>query len=258
MRGSNRPASKTSWENVSDWYAGAIAKPDSYQQTVLFPNALRLLAPERGGTYLDVACGDGSFAIMIAKKTHANVVGIDASPSLLARASSRNIPKTEFVLADAQRFASHFPLQCFDGATCILAAQNVQEIEPMFHDVSRTIKRRASFVVVVNHPCFRQPRQSGWGWDERRKIQFRRLDRYLTPYESPILAHPGSAPDVKTFSFHRPLSSYVTSLYRTGFVITAMEEWTSPKQSDSGPRAQAENVARGEFPLFLALRARLA
>jgi hypothetical protein len=106
----------------------------------------------------------------------------------------------------------------------------------------------------MNHPCFRQPRQSGWGWDEQRKLQYRRVDRYLSPYEMPILAHPGSAPDVKTTSFHRSLTAYVEALAKHGFAITALEEWTSHKQSDSGPRAKAENVARQEIPLFLAMR----
>jgi hypothetical protein len=34
-----------------------------------------------------------------------------------------------------------------------------------------------------------------------------------------------------------------------------MEEWPSHKQSTSGPRAPAENTARKEIPMFLALRA---
>jgi hypothetical protein len=34
-----------------------------------------------------------------------------------------------------------------------------------------------------------------------------------------------------------------------------MEEWTSHKVSDSGPRAPAENKARQEIPMFMAVRA---
>jgi hypothetical protein len=34
-----------------------------------------------------------------------------------------------------------------------------------------------------------------------------------------------------------------------------MEEWPSHKTSTSGPRAAAENVARKEIPMFLAIRA---
>ena len=38
-------------------------------------------------------------------------------------------------------------------------------------------------------------------------------------------------------------------------MVDALEEWTSHKTSDSDPRAAAENAARKEIPLFLALRA---
>jgi hypothetical protein len=34
-----------------------------------------------------------------------------------------------------------------------------------------------------------------------------------------------------------------------------MEEWPSLRQSQPGPRAQEENRARREIPMFLALRA---
>ena len=43
---------------------------------------------------------------------------------------------------------------------------------------------------------------------------------------------------------------------RVGLLIDAIEEWPSHKNSTSGPRAAAENSARKEIPMFLALRAR--
>jgi hypothetical protein len=38
-------------------------------------------------------------------------------------------------------------------------------------------------------------------------------------------------------------------------LIDAMEEWASHKVSTSGPKAAAENLARKEIPMFMALRA---
>ena len=37
-------------------------------------------------------------------------------------------------------------------------------------------------------------------------------------------------------------------------LIDAIEEWASHKVSDSGPRAPAENTARKEIPMFMAMR----
>jgi hypothetical protein len=39
-------------------------------------------------------------------------------------------------------------------------------------------------------------------------------------------------------------------------MMDAMEEWSSHKKSTSGPKAGAENMAREEIPLFLAIRGR--
>ena len=67
--------------------------------------------------------------------------------------------------------------------------------------------------------------------------------------------HPGSAPDQYTWTFHRPLSSYIRALRQAGLLVDAMEEWPSHKNSTSGPRAAAENTARKEIPMFMAMRA---
>ena len=56
-------------------------------------------------------------------------------------------------------------------------------------------------------------------------------------------------------SFHRPLSSYAEALAKAGFVIANLEEWKSNRVSETGPRAKAENKARNEFPLFMAIDA---
>jgi hypothetical protein len=47
----------------------------------------------------------------------------------------------------------------------------------------------------------------------------------------------------------------VKALRNAGLLIDAMEEWPSHKTSTSGPRAAAENSARKEIPMFMAIRA---
>ena len=67
--------------------------------------------------------------------------------------------------------------------------------------------------------------------------------------------NPGQVKSEKTISFHHPLQFYFKALEKAGFVVTRLEEWTSHKESEKGPRAGAENRARKEFPLFLFLEA---
>jgi hypothetical protein len=70
-----------------------------------------------------------------------------------------------------------------------------------------------------------------------------------------FVAHPGQRDQTYTWTFHRPIESYAKSLRNAGLLIDAMEEWPSHKTSTSGPRAAAENAARKEIPMFLAIRA---
>jgi hypothetical protein len=81
------------------------------------------------------------------------------------------------------------------------------------------------------------------------------VDRYLLPRKIPIVTHPGKDPGKYTWSFHKPIEAYVRALRNAGMLIDAIEEWASHKKSTSGPRAGAENVAREEIPMFLAIRA---
>jgi hypothetical protein len=118
------------------------------------------------------------------------------------------------------------------------------------------LKPAGHLILVLMHPCFRIPKQSAWGWDEKSKSQFRRVDQYLTSSKTPIQMHPGSDPSSTTLTFHRPLQAYLNTLGSHGLLIDHIEEWPSHKKSQPGPKAAALDKSRKEIPLFLAIRAR--
>ncbi|MBP9762235.1 class I SAM-dependent methyltransferase [Patescibacteria group bacterium] len=253
-----KAAAHSSWNKVANWYADHLSGSGTYQETTIFPGALRLLQPKNNQRYLDIACGEGSFLQLIRSRCpNAELYGLDAAPGLIGHAQTkfRTDKKIHLETADAQSFGHLVPAHSIHGATCLMAIQNIEQIEPVFKAAAQILVPGGALILVMNHPCFRAPQQSGWGFDEARKIQYRRMDRYLNAYAQPIIAHPGSAPAVKTISYHRPLSTYVQALSATGFAVDSLEEWISDKKSDSGPRAKAENIARNEFPLFLAISA---
>lgn len=248
-------ASSTSWENVAEWYGTHLSAPGTYQSEVVWPGALRMLGVGPGKTFLDVACGEGSFANLIVKQGGA-VVGIDAAPTLIRQAQNKHIRNSEFLVGDAANADRNLRDRKFDGAALVLALQNINDMSAVFASVSRMLNKNAPFVIVLNHPAFRIPRQSSWGFEDDRKMMYRRVDSYMSENAIPMQMHPGDAPTINTTSFHRPISSYVTALSAAGFAIDAMEEWISHKESTSGPRAKAENRIRKEVPMFLAIRGR--
>src|SRR5574337_915620 len=143
------PVSKTSWEGVSDWYADYLSKPSTLQADVVFPGTLRLLKPQAGGHYLDIACGEGAFSRLLAREPGVLVDGIDAAPSLIEKAKKLAPRKSRYYVADEKNFAKQFTTDAFDGATCILAIQNIDPIAPVFRDAQRVLKAGAPLVIIM-------------------------------------------------------------------------------------------------------------
>jgi ubiquinone/menaquinone biosynthesis C-methylase UbiE len=249
------PTPTTDWHGVSEWYDRLVGDAGSeYHQHVVIPGAARLLAPKPGETIIDIACGQGVLCRALAERG-LDITGVDAAAGLIRSARERGPESIHYHVGDARDLAP-FPAHHFDAAACVLAIQNINPIQPVCEGVARLLKPWGKFVIVMMHPAFRGPKETAWGWDQAANVQFRRVDRYLLPRKTPIVTHPGSAPDVYTWTFHKPIEAYVKSLRNAGLLIDALEEWPSHKTSQPGPRAAAENAARKEIPMFLALRAR--
>ena len=131
-------------------------------------------------------------------------------------------------------------------------------MESVLRNVSNCLKLGGKFVAVVTHPCFRIPRQTCWGWDEKKRMQYRRIDHYKTGIKIPIIAPPFSDSSRFTDTYHRSLQEYMEALSKANLWVDAIEEWSSNKVSEPGKRSRAENRARKEIPLFMAFRARLS
>ncbi len=242
------------WGHVANWYHEHVSvSEDTYHEKVVKPNLLRVVGDVRNLHVLDVACGEGFFTRLLCEKG-ARVTGVDIAPELIAIAKKIGPADITYLAAPAARIP--LPEGSFDLATCVLALQNIKDISGALAQISLLLKKGGSFVCVINHPAFRIPRNSSWGYDPDSHIQFRKVDRYLSEISSPIQMHPGSAPGVTTMSYHRPLQVYMKELAKHGFVLAGLEEWISHRVSEKGPKAEAEDRARKEFPLFLMLNAR--
>lgn len=237
----------TEWEKVDRWYDAIVGQEGHYyHKHVVLPRLLPLLDLESQDSpkLLDLGCGQGVLAEHLPQ--HVHYVGIDLAPSLIKAARRRKKKNREFVIGD---ICKSLPIKekNFTHATIILALQNVAHPERALKEASTHLSEGGLIAIVLNHPCFRIPRQTHWGIDKEKKLQFRRVDRYLSPLKIPIQVR-----DQTTWSFHRSLSDYSLFLAKAKFSILLIEEWTSDKKSE-GKAAKMENRAREEFPLFLTL-----
>ncbi len=241
----------TSWGHVAPWYNDLLeGNEDSYQRRVILPHMLRLLNLKPGTTVLDVACGQGFFSRAF-QQAGAKVIGVDIAPELIAQAKKNSHPDLEYLVAPSHDlFALH--AQSIDHVVIILALQNIENVAGTLSECRRVLKATGTISIVLNHPAFRIPKASSWGYDEINRVQYRRIDKYLSESKVKIAMHPGEKPSEHTISFHRPLQYYVKALHTAGFVLTRLEEWNSHKHS-VGVKAKPENEARKQIPLFLYL-----
>ena len=244
-------SSTTSWQQVSPWYNKLVGTDGHYyHEHVVIPGVIRLLDLRPDSTLLDLGCGQG----ILAKKIPdiARYVGWDSAPALVRAAQTRvRRPFCEFAVVDVTK-KNAGAKTVFSHAVIMLALQNMEHPAGALLTAAHHLQPQGKLVIVLNHPCFRIPRQSGWGIDEKTKQQYRWQNRYKTSMKIPIEMHPGERNSARTWSFHHSLHEYSDMLSKAGFVMTSIEEWTSTKES-VGSAARMENRARSEFPLFLTI-----
>jgi ubiquinone/menaquinone biosynthesis C-methylase UbiE len=247
-------ADDTSWDRVATWYDGWVGDQGSrYHQALVVPAAMDLLQLEPGEAVLEIGSGQGVLASRVAA-AGAEYTGVDASPKLVESARRRHGRAGTFVVGDARRLPATPGLRpaSFDAAVFLLSIQDMDPLEQVLASASWAVREHGRIVIVMTHPAFRQPRHAGWGFDEGRKLVYRRIDAYLTPMAVPMKALGDRAP---TRSFHRPISAYVNGLAAEGFVVDAMIEVPDTLDERRPAPGKAGDRAASEIPLFLALRA---
>lgn len=253
-----RPSPReTSWEHVATWYDGWVGdRGSAYHRELAIPAVLDLLEPQPGEAILDLGGGQGVLAPYLIE-AGARVTVVDASARLIAAAKRRHgrVRDARFLVGDARRLRSVSGLEAgqFDAATFLLSIQDMDPLDDVVASVDWALRPAATVVLLMTHPAFRQPRHSGWGVDEGRKLTYRRVDAYLGELAVPMKSLGGGPP---TRSFHRPISAYVNAFANAGFATDAMLEIPDlPPGRRPGKVARGDERASQEIPIFLALRA---
>ena len=247
----------TSWGGVAKWYDSLLNMEGTYQKEVILPNLLRLMDIKKDEKVLDIACGQGFFSRALAGKG-AEVTGVDISPELIKFAQEKAGKSEKYFVAPADNLGKNILNKTFDKAVIVLALQNIENLTGALAEAARALKPAGKLFLVLNHPAFRNPKHTAWDFDEKNKVQYRRVEEYLSESRAEIDMNPGLDDAKKkssTISFHRPLQVYFKALVKSGFLVGRLEEWNSNKKSEPGLRQKAEDKARKEIPLFMMIEA---
>lgn len=241
----------TSWKNVGRWYGELVGEEGHYyHQHIILPNVLRLMKLGGREKVLDLGCGQGVLGRQM--KAGVRYLGIDMAKNLIEEAERRDKnSEHKYIVGNIME---ELPAgNRFDWAVMILSMQNVKSPFRVIRNTRRALTNGGRLLIVLNHPAFRIPKHSDWVIDKEKNKQYRKVDSYMSPLEIPIDSSPFDKKDNKvTFSYHYPLSAYSEMLLDNGFLIEKIEEWVSDKVSTGGA-AKMENMARREFPLFMAI-----
>jgi len=234
------------WDEASESWADFVREGKDYFRDMMNgPAAFKLIGDVRGKHVLDLSCGEGSNARILAGKG-AIVVGVDFSEKMIGLA--RKMEKQErlsieYHVADATELKM-FGNGRFDVVTCFMALMDIERFENAISEAARVLKKDGRFVFSVTHPCFETGAKAygkpvaEWKYAEEKdaaeadKTAVLEVHDYFAETKCEVswtmkrLAKP-----FKTTSFHRTLTDYFRALHRSDLLIVRLME---PKPTRMG------------------------
>ncbi len=115
---------------------------------------VELLPPLNGLRVGDIGCGTGRYALVLARTGATEVIGIDLSPDMLARARQKaTSAELPVKLARGDLLASlPLPDRYLDLAVCALTLSFVDNMEKAFAELARVLAPGGALVISELHP----------------------------------------------------------------------------------------------------------
>jgi len=211
----------TTTEAIYDRHAGSWARNERVllSDFTARPFVLEELFPLTGAHVLDLGCGEGYVARLIAEASAASVFGVDISSEMVQNARKAIPAESPCALAfeagDASVFSA-FPRDSFDRVAAVFLF-NYLTREQMTA-VMRLARQRLSpgghFVFTVPHPCFpyMRPAAAPFFFHTEGKSYFEGVD---TTYEGKIWRRDGEGVPVRCV--HKTFTDYFEALAEAGF-----------------------------------------
>jgi SAM-dependent methyltransferase len=192
--------------------------------------ALRAMLPDlRGLRVLDLGCGFGWFCRWAREQGAAEVLGIDVSEKMLARARADTADAAvAYRRADMERL--ELAPASFDLIYSSLALHYIERLSELLALVHRALVPGGRFVFSAEHPLFTAPMEPGWSVTAGGRKTWA-LDGYLEegPRSTDWLAK-------GVIKQHRTIATYLNMLLGLGFTLNRVEEWgPAPEQIAAKP-----------------------
>ncbi len=256
------------WDAALESWAHFVREgKDYYREEMNNPAFFNLVGNVRDKQILDLACGEGSNAQILARKG-AKVVGVDFSKKMIELA--RQTEKKEklginYYVSDAANM-KEFQNDFFDVVTCFMALMDIEDYEGAIREVARVMKKGGRFIFSVTHPCFEWgivttngQHIGDWKYEERKKSMLERkvlhfeVKRYFgivqceNSWNMERLVKP-----FKTTFFHRTLTDYFQALYKSRLLVQRLAE---PKPTARGTSKYPQLKKHRKIPQSIIIEA---
>ena len=237
------------WEAVADdWDARVGNDGNAFHRELVRPATLRLLNPKSGERILDIACGNGMFALYLAK-LDVKVVAFDYSHTMIEYAKKRcadYLKNITLSVADATDYSQVISLgggKLFDKAVANMAVMDISDIRPLFKAVYELLQPNGIFVFSAVHPCFQTPGDditiNGKGLITTNYIKSQRHSFQILSDNPKCVEH-----------WHRPLQELLGVCFNAGFILDGLEEPTLSQKGD------VRHIIRENIPPVIVIRVR--
>lgn len=195
---------------------GLAGAGEWHQLMPLFPDL-------HGKTVLDLGCGYGWHCKFSAENGARAVLGIDQSRKMIAEAQRRNADsRIEYRVCGIREY--DYPAERFDLVISNLALHYVEDLDPVYRAVYKTLRDGGRFLFNIEHPTFTAGVHQQWVTDSGKALYWP-VDNYFYP-----------GPRVTDFlgceieKYHHTLAQILNGLILSGFSIDAVDEAMPPEQ----------------------------
>jgi len=186
------------WEASAEAYVAFQDAGDANRTLLLDPVMLAQCGDVRGARVLDLGCGEGRFARMLAERG-ATVVGVDPTAAMLAHAQARRGGGERYVRAAAE--ALPFAEGRFDLVVSYVTLVDIFGYREAIGECARVLRRGGRMVAAnLGFTTAAGP----WVRDAEGRRVHRPVDRYLEE-RSQVYEWLG----IRIVNRHRPLSAYM-------------------------------------------------
>lgn len=188
----------------------------SFNKHIEMPAMFKLVNNIKNKKLLDLGCGFGAHAKHYSKKG-ARVTGIDSSKKEIEYAKQQNIRNTHFFVYDINKKLP-FKDKEFDIITCSLVLDYIKNLNKIFQETYRTLKKQGFMIFSIPTPIFCQEepiagmlkkknsRQIFGNYFKRRKI----VHKWWGEFEITL--------------YHKPLEDYFSAFLKAGFTLIEFKE----------------------------------